>query len=171
MKDIEFYFNEYVLITELIWKVARCTSAAPCYFKPMNNFIDGGLRVNNPSEDGMTKIQSYLKETSPRTDLMLVVSIGCGVFPPQELGDVDIEKYLFFGKHWMKPWKLVENVRNLIHLLAEGVNIIFKKLYQCYVFMYSINPQYRSIILKVLPETHVVVVKGNESPFIGLIQC
>lgn len=131
----------------------------------MNNFVDGGLKVNNPSEDGMTKIQDYLKETSPHTDLMVVVSIGCGVFPPQEWSDsADVEKYLFFGKHWLKPWKLIEDAGKLVKLLAEGVSTI--------IFM-SISPLSfklcRLIILKVPPETLVVVVKGKELLFTGSI--
>ena len=117
---MQLLFN-FVIFVELLWKVARCTSAAPCYFKPMNEYIDGGLKVNNPSEDGMTLIQDYLRATNPDTSIMLAVSIGCGIFPSQHLGDADIEKYLFFGQHWLKPWKFVEHLSNLVRLLAEGV--------------------------------------------------
>ena len=90
----------------------------------MDQYIDGGLKVNNPSEGAMTVIQDHLRATDHYRDIMLVVSVGCGLFPPKPLGDVDIEKYLFFGKHWMRPWKVVENVGNLIRLLAEGVRTI-----------------------------------------------
>ena len=48
--------------TELIWKVARYTSAAPVYFKPLNHFVDGGVRANNPSNYALTKIQQFLDE-------------------------------------------------------------------------------------------------------------
>ena len=48
--------------TELIWKVARYTSAIPVYFKPLNNFVDGGVRANNPSNFALTKIQQFLDE-------------------------------------------------------------------------------------------------------------
>ena len=91
----------------------------------MDQYVDGGLKVNNPSEDGLTIIQDYLRATHPPmgTDLMLVVSVGCGVFPGNKLGDVDVEKFLFFGKHWMRPWKLVESFSNLVRLLAEGVSL------------------------------------------------
>ncbi len=112
-----------IIFTELIWKVARYTSAAPCYFKPMDNYVDGGLKVNNPSEDGMTLIQDHLRMTRPDVDIMLAVSIGCGIFPSRPLGDADIEKYLFFGAHWLTPWKFIEHARNLVKLLAEGVRI------------------------------------------------
>ena len=47
---------------ELIWKVARYTSAAPVYFKPLNHFVDGGVRANNPSNYALTKIQQFLDE-------------------------------------------------------------------------------------------------------------
>ena len=51
-----------LLNAELIWKVARYTSAAPVYFKPLNHFVDGGVRANNPSNYALTKIQQFLDE-------------------------------------------------------------------------------------------------------------
>ena len=45
-----------------MWKVARCTSAAPGYFEPVDKYIDGGVRANNPSNYALTKIQDSLDE-------------------------------------------------------------------------------------------------------------
>ena len=33
----------------LVWEAARASSAAPSYFEPKGNFIDGGVLANNPS--------------------------------------------------------------------------------------------------------------------------
>ena len=59
--------------TELIWKVARYTSAAPVYFKPMNNFVDGGVRANNPSNFALTKIQQFLDEQAKASGTVKVI--------------------------------------------------------------------------------------------------
>jgi len=40
--------------------VARYTSSGPVYFKPEENYIDGGLKANNPSDFGLTVIQKEL---------------------------------------------------------------------------------------------------------------
>lgn len=65
-----------------IWKAARCTSAAPSFFRPMfvdipapgGYYLDGGLRYNNPSELALGeagKIWTTVKR-------LCVVSIGTG---------------------------------------------------------------------------------------------
>ena len=120
--------NNYTFkFIETLWKVGRCTSAAPCYFKPMGKFVDGGLRANNPSEDSLTVIQDYLQKNYPDDphlkELSLVVSVGCGEFPGKELGDI----CLFFGKHWLNPLhlrKLAGEVMNLVTMLAQAVSYL-----------------------------------------------
>ncbi len=42
-----------------MWKVARYTSAAPVHFEPEDNYIDGGIKANNPTDYALTKIQKY----------------------------------------------------------------------------------------------------------------
>lgn len=56
--------------------------------------------------------------------IALVVSIGTGIFPTEELGNIDAQNFLFFGKHWFKskaggPFQRVEN---LITLLTQAVS-------------------------------------------------
>ena len=46
--------------TELVWKVARYTTAAPVYFSECDNYVDGGVKANDPSAFGLTEIQSFL---------------------------------------------------------------------------------------------------------------
>ena len=45
-----------------VWKVARYTSAAPLHFYPEDDYIDGGIKANNPTDFVLTKIQKYFDE-------------------------------------------------------------------------------------------------------------
>ena len=45
-----------------MWKAARYTSAAPCFFDPCDGFVDGGVRANNPTDYALTAIQSHLDQ-------------------------------------------------------------------------------------------------------------
>ncbi|XP_052223996.1 85/88 kDa calcium-independent phospholipase A2-like [Dreissena polymorpha] len=47
---------------QFIWESARSTSAAPSYFHPYNQFLDGGLMSNNPTLDILTEIHEFKKE-------------------------------------------------------------------------------------------------------------
>ena len=50
-----YMYNVYAQlcpIPELVWKVARYTSAAPTYFTECDNFVDGGFMANNPCDSG-----------------------------------------------------------------------------------------------------------------------
>lgn len=46
---------------QLVWRAARCSGAAPTYFRPIGRFLDGGLLANNPTLDAMTEIHEYNK--------------------------------------------------------------------------------------------------------------
>lgn len=67
-----------------IWQVARATSAATTFFKPMRvgrddiEFVDAGFGYNNPCEVLITEAEKQF----PDREQMLVLSIGTG------LGDV-----------------------------------------------------------------------------------
>ncbi|XP_065899410.1 85/88 kDa calcium-independent phospholipase A2-like isoform X2 [Dysidea avara] len=77
-----------------IWKAARATSAAPVHFKHFENYIDGGIKANNPSMSGLTRIHQYYTESGKRNyKISCVVSLGCGMFehPP---GSMDVHKGL-----------------------------------------------------------------------------
>ena len=52
--------------------------------------MDGGLLANNPSEYALTVIQDHIREQSLRTPVSLVVSVGAGVNPAKEYGDLNI---------------------------------------------------------------------------------
>lgn len=59
---------------EPVWKVARYTSAAPVYFKEIDDYVDGGVLANNPSETGLTAIQNYHHSKGSRLPIALVVN-------------------------------------------------------------------------------------------------
>lgn len=46
---------------QLVWRAARCSGAAPTYFRPIGRFLDGGLLANNPTLDALTEIHEYNK--------------------------------------------------------------------------------------------------------------
>ena len=45
--------------TELVWKVARYTSAGPTYFSECDDFVDGGVLANNPCTTSWVEICDY----------------------------------------------------------------------------------------------------------------
>jgi hypothetical protein len=92
---------------ELVWKVGRYTAAAPIYFTECEGFVDGGLLANNPCSDALTKIQDYHKERGGQ--LSLVVSVGCGQYPPSSLGNTDI----LSGWNLFKAPEKLKNLRRL----------------------------------------------------------
>lgn len=87
---VHVYDSTYVIYTliVLVWEVARMASAAPMYFTDYNGYIDGGIQANNPCEQGLNEISEYYERnhmTLPHFPIM--VSIGTGIFPSQELKD------------------------------------------------------------------------------------
>ncbi|KAG6873558.1 hypothetical protein C0992_008647 [Termitomyces sp. T32_za158] len=65
-----------------IWEVARATTAAPGFFKrifmgtePKEEFVDGGLRYNNPTKEVFTEAQ---KVFGTERSISCILSIGTG---------------------------------------------------------------------------------------------
>ena len=48
--------------SEFVWKVARYTSAAPVFFAEFENYVDGGVKANNPTTYGLAEIQEFLSK-------------------------------------------------------------------------------------------------------------
>ena len=61
---------------ELIWKVARYTSAGPVYFEPLDHYVDGGVRANNPSNYALTRIQEFLDKQAEASGKVSEYRIG-----------------------------------------------------------------------------------------------
>ena len=74
----------FIPFAELVWKVARYTSAAPMYFTEFENYVDGGVLANNPCDEGLIRIQGHFRQLGVRTFVSCVVSVGCGVYPINE---------------------------------------------------------------------------------------
>lgn len=107
-----------------VWKVARYTSAAPMFFTEMDNYVDGGVICNNPTEYGLTRIQSFFRQQGTKLPISVVVSIGSGSFPSEKIGDVNAQEALYFGKHWFNPGKMIKKTQNLLSLLTTAVSVL-----------------------------------------------
>ena len=107
-------------LAEPIWKVARYTSAAPMYFTECDNYVDGGVLANNPSESALAAIQKFYRERDSRLPIACVVSVGSGKDPAENLGSVDAHEILHFGL--MKVRDMFRRVHNLVELLTSAVS-------------------------------------------------
>ena len=108
--------------TDPVWKVARYTSAAPMFLKECDNYVDGGVICNNPTDCGLTVIQNFYRKQGMKPPIALVVSIGSGRYPPEKIGKVDAQAFLYFGKRWLQIDKLVKRTQNLLTLLNQAVS-------------------------------------------------
>uniref|UniRef100_A0A915PK47 phospholipase A2 n=1 Tax=Setaria digitata TaxID=48799 RepID=A0A915PK47_9BILA len=105
----------------LVWKCARYSSAAPTFFSPKDNFVDGGLMANNPTLDLLSDIHTYnvacMKAKKETVHVGCILSLGTGQAPPETLNSL---KWNF-----SVPGGIVESVRmvqdlvNLKNLLVE----------------------------------------------------
>ncbi|XP_065599026.1 85/88 kDa calcium-independent phospholipase A2 isoform X2 [Cyrtonyx montezumae] len=94
---------------QLVWRAARCSGAAPTYFRPIGRFLDGGLLANNPTLDAMAEIHEYNKtlinkgQRQKVRKLGLVVSLGTGKPPQVPVSSVDVFRPT-------NPWELAKTV-------------------------------------------------------------
>ncbi|XP_061219635.1 85/88 kDa calcium-independent phospholipase A2 isoform X1 [Neopsephotus bourkii] len=94
---------------QLVWRAARCSGAAPTYFRPIGRFLDGGLLANNPTLDALTEIHEYNKTLIKKgkkqevKKLGLVVSLGTGKPPQVPVSSVDVFRP-------SNPWELAKTV-------------------------------------------------------------
>ena len=123
MKYHTFSFSDTTCFTEHVWKVARYTSAGPMFFTEFENYVDGGVLANNPCDFGLTAIQNFFRTQEKKLKIALVVSVGSGVYPAEELGKVDAQEFFFFGKHWFNFKDTIKSrAMNLMSLLTNAVS-------------------------------------------------
>lgn len=76
-----------LLSDQLVWRAARCSGAAPTYFRPIGRFLDGGLLANNPTLDAMAEIHEYNKTLINKVREVLALKSSWGFIdctgPPQ----------------------------------------------------------------------------------------
>ena len=102
--------------------MARYASAHPMVFSEFENYVDGGVLANNPSEVGLTEIQDFHLQRGEKLPISLVVSVGTGVYPVEKLGSIDARQYMYMGKHWLKFKDSFNRLGNLIQLLSNAVS-------------------------------------------------
>ena len=115
-------------LDQLIWVAARCTSAAPVYFKPYKQYIDGGVKANNPSQDALTRIHKYYRRSHKRHNYKItcLVSLGCGRFD-QKRKNMDA---LDFIRHWTNFtfWNLFSGTQNLASSIGGLLDILLTEV-------------------------------------------
>jgi calcium-independent phospholipase A2 len=99
---------------QLLWKIARSSSAAPFYFPRFERFLDGGLIANNPTMDTLADIQELkdeLKgEEKASMDISVVVSLGTGRCPAKDFTVCSIT-------NWKQPGDLIKSAFGAVDLL------------------------------------------------------
>jgi len=91
------------------------------FFSEFENYVDGGVLANNPSEVGITEIQNFHWQKGQKLPISLVVSVGTGVYPVEKLGSIDARQVLYMGKHWFKE-NFFSRLGNLVQLLSNAVS-------------------------------------------------
>lgn len=116
----------------LVWEVARATSAAPTYFPPYNVFVDGGLLANNPTMDALSELSMLQHDSASaskdaaiwkqRSHIGLVLSVGCGQNPVQQLDPNDVAQMGRVGSpdDYLKLVLARDGVRALSELLVAS---------------------------------------------------
>lgn len=63
------------------------------------------------------------RQLGEKLDIALVMSVGSGIYPAEELGKTDAQEFLYFGKHWLKAGHAIKaRAKSLITLLTTAVS-------------------------------------------------
>ena len=92
------------------------------FLKECDNYVDGGIICNNPTDCGLTVIQNFYRKQGIKAPIALVVSVGSGQYPAEKIGKVDAQAFLYFGKQWLQLNKLMKRTQNLLTLLNQAVS-------------------------------------------------
>ncbi|XP_029640784.1 85/88 kDa calcium-independent phospholipase A2 isoform X1 [Octopus sinensis] len=94
LPNIEQQPEETSIHAQKVWHAARCSGAAPTFFRACGKYLDGGLMSNNPTLDTLTEIHQYNlaeqqnnRETRP---VGCVVSLGTGRKPVVKTNSMDV---------------------------------------------------------------------------------
>lgn len=65
---------------------------------------------------------STWRQLQQKLDIALVVSVGSGIYPVEDLGKTDAQEFLYFGKHWLKAGHAIKaRAKSLVTLLTTAV--------------------------------------------------
>ena len=109
-----------------VWKVARYTCSSPLYFGEYDNYIDTSVVCKNLCGIGLEKINSYYKSIQPDTytpdPISMVVSLGDGILPAQQLGIADsaASYYLSSPSRLNNPKELLRVFQNVVALYSSA---------------------------------------------------
>lgn len=78
-------FCSLSLAEQLVWRAARCSGAAPTYFRPIGRFLDGGLLANNPTLDAMAEIHEYNKTLIKKVREVIALTGNWRILAPLSL--------------------------------------------------------------------------------------
>lgn len=82
----------------------------------------------------LTALQ-YWRQMGEKLAIALVVSVGSGIFPVQDLGKTDAQQFLYFGKHWLKAGHSIKaRAKSLVTLLTTAVSIVHATSYFVLIF-------------------------------------
>ncbi|KAL5018205.1 hypothetical protein ScPMuIL_003927 [Solemya velum] len=108
-----------------LWHAARCSGAAPSYFRSFERFVDGGLISNNPTLDLLTEIHEYNTGLKLRSQghlvrpLGCVVSLGTGRIPVTHVNHLDIYR----PEGIMDAHKVFQGMSALTNLLVDQATL------------------------------------------------
>ncbi len=83
----------------------------------------GCVICNNPTDIGLTAVQNFCGKMGYKLPIVMVVSIGTGIYPAMTLGNMDAQNALYSGKKWLHPTKF-KHTQNLLTMHLKTVSII-----------------------------------------------
>ena len=89
-----------------------------------------GLRLKYQHKTSVCDNSSPFSSQSPTIGCLL--SVGCGVYPPEVLKDFNPSLHLFVGKRLNSPFRFKHQVEELIKLLATAVSIVLCAVVSCH---------------------------------------
>ena len=114
-----------------VWKVGRYTSASPISIAEFEGYVDGGTLCSNLCDHALTRIREFCKR-GEEGRIGCVVSIGSGIYAPEELGCVDAHQYLSCDTPWDNPMDGQKRVMNIIVLqLSANVSCQYFRAICC----------------------------------------
>lgn len=57
------------------------------FFTEFENYVDGGVMANNPSDAALARIQQHYRGSGQKLPISCVVSLGSGLYPAVKLGN------------------------------------------------------------------------------------